>query len=207
MSRIVIVLRAGGSISNAPQVSPTAERLRSYLTHAPPIGPLLLPTILQLITWTESLYASSVISHLPATSATDPIEPLAEALVAPGNGIERQLLLKSIQEALFDFVGVDTKFTAGQLATRLKRCFDGKPAALLFIQQFLSLYFFNYVWFYTCEFFRADMVTPEAFEFEVEAVSGLCEKTVLEAFERVSALDATTLAALIQEIEGQLRGV
>jgi hypothetical protein len=58
--------------------------------------PLLLATLLRLNKWTEPFQRSGVILRLPP---------------APASGIERELLLKSLQEAPFSYADFQADFT------------------------------------------------------------------------------------------------
>jgi hypothetical protein len=171
------------------------------------LGALLVTNLSQLIEWTESLQSENFILDPSASPASNPIEELAEALITPGTGIERHLLLKSLQEALFGVVGLCTSLTTAQLITRLRRSLERDTDAALFIRRFLSMHIFNHVWFYTCELFRLESVSPKAFEREVEEVGRICERSIAVAYERVGVLDASKVNDLIQNLERELWGL
>jgi hypothetical protein len=143
---------------------------------------------------------------LPRTSAepgktSDPIQQIAEGLIKHTTGIERQLLSKSIQETLLYGVGFHPNLTPTQIETRLRQFLERQSKADL-TQAFLSLFFFNYVWFETRELFRSEALTSEAFEKDVEEVDKICQRTVVSACKQDRAA-----RELIRNIEQRLRGI
>ena len=170
------------------------------------MGSLVGATLGHLIEWVESLQGSNLVLHLPADSSSDPIEQLADALTPADMGFERHLLLKSIQEALFDFVGIGTHLSTAEITARLKRALENDTDGAAFILRFLSLHLFNHVWFYTCELFRLRAPSPEAFEREAQEVGRICERSVAAAFEHIETLDTGNLQKLLGDIERELRG-
>jgi hypothetical protein len=198
-------------------VSPTELRMRRLLADKPHVGSFVVSTLLRLNEWTASIQTGQAEIVLwrkleaPAT-ASDPIEQFAENLVEPTTGIERQLLSKSVQEALFYCVGFDTDLTSTQIKGRLKRFLDSQNR-FAFIQRFLSCYFFNYVWFHTGELFRAEALTTQVFEKNLEEVENICQRAIDSALEpheqlaRERALDQSAAEELIRDIEQRLCGV
>jgi len=175
----------------------------------------VIATLLRLDEWTRSIYAGEAESPLrrkliARATAPDPIRQIAENLIEHASGIERDLLLKSVQEVLFYSVNFETGLNGGQIKTRLKQFLDHEKRST-FIRQFLSFYFFNYVWYHTGESFRAWALTSQVFEKEMENVEKTCEKTVASAFkshEREEAvLDRNAAEELIQNVEQRLRGL
>ncbi len=77
--------------------------------------------------------------------------------------------------------------------------------------RFLSLYFFNFVWFEVGESFRTLAWSSDSFLKDMETVERICHRIVnsaWKAFEQSQqVLDATTAAELIRTIEQHLRGV
>jgi len=175
----------------------------------------VIATLLRLDEWTRSIHAGEAESPLrrkliARATAPDPIRQIAENLIEHASGIERDLLLKSVQEVLFYSVNFETGLNGAQIKTRLKQFLDHEKRST-FILQFLSFYFFNYVWYHTGESFRAWALTSQVFEKEMENVEKTCEKTVASAFnshEREEAvLDRNAAEELIQNVEQRLRGL
>jgi len=143
------------------------------------------------------------------SSAEERIENIAESLTQNAGGTERDLLSKSLQETLLYCVGIDTAVSYSQVKTRLTRFLDrqGAPAV---IQLFLSLFFFNYVWFETGESFRAVALSPGEFEKEMESVERICQRIVASTWEAYEVterpLDSPAAEELIRDIEKRLRG-
>ena len=201
-------------MSRTHVVSPTELRLRRFLQEKPRIGPSLAFTFLRITEWVKAIQAGEAESPLRrklTSSATrsDPIEQIAENLIERASGLERDLLLKSIQELLFYSVNFETGLNLEQITSRLKGFLD-QEKRLAFMRQFLCFYVFNYVWFHTGESFRAVSSTSQVFEKEMEQVEKICERVVasaLKPYEQAeSVLDRTAAEELIQKIEQRLRG-
>jgi hypothetical protein len=196
-------------------VSPTELRIRLFLRGKQHVGPSVVSTLLRLNKWTVSIQAGGSETVLPpklaaSTTASDPIQQIAENLIEHATAIERQLLSKSVQEALFYCVGFDTNLTSTQIKTRLKRFLDRHNKSA-FIRRFLSLYFFNDVWFRTGELFRAQALTSPAFERNLGEVEKICQRAValaVKPYEEVErVLDESAAEELIRNIEQRLRGI
>ena len=202
-------------MSRAHIVSPTELRLRQFLKTKPRVATPVIATLLRLDEWTRSIHAGEAESPLrrkliARATAPDPIRQIAENLIEHASGIERDLLLKSVQEVLFYSLNFETGLNGAQIKTRLKQFLDHEKRST-FIRQFLSFYFFNYVWYYTGEAFRAWALTSQVFEKEMENVEKICEKIVASAFrshEREEAvLDRNAAKGLIHNVEQRLRGL
>ena len=202
-------------MSRAHIVSPTELRLRQFLKTKPRVATPVIATLLRLDEWTRSIHAGEAESPLrrkliARATAPDPIRQIAENLIEHANGIERDLLLKSVQEVLFYSINFETGLNSAQIKMRLKHFLDHEKRST-FIRQFLSFYFFNYVWYYTGEAFRAWALTSQVFEKEMENVEKICEKIVASAFrshEREEAvLDRNAAKGLIHNVEQRLRGL
>ena len=202
-------------MSRAQIVSPTELRLRQFLKTKPRVAAPVIATLLRLDEWTRSIHAGEAESPLrrkliARATAPDPIRQIAENLIEHASGIERDLLLKSVQEVLFYSVNFETGLDGGQIKTRLKQFLDHEKRST-FIRQFLSFYFFNYVWYYTGEAFRAWALTSQVFEKEMENVEKICEKTVASAFKsherEEPVLDRNAAKELIHNVEQRLRGL
>jgi hypothetical protein len=191
-----------------PQVaSRTALRIRGFLSGKQCVAPFVVSTILKAQAWKESIQAggSELLSRNPTASVPicDLIPQIAESLIEYAPGTERQLLSRSLQEALFCCLGFDTDLTSTQIKTRLKRFFRRHtPGA--FIQQFLSLYFFNCVCFHTADWFSDQGVTPRVFEKDMEELDRICQKAVVGAYKHVSVLSEPAAEELIRNIEHRL---
>jgi len=181
----------------------------------PRVATPVIATLLRLDEWTRSIHAGEAESPLrrkliARATAPDPIRQIAENLIEHASGIERDLLLKSVQEVLFYSVNFETGLNGAQIKTRLKQFLDHEKRST-FIRQFLSFYFFNNVWYYTGEAFRAWALTSQVFEKEMENVEKICEKIVASAFrshEREEAvLDRNAAKGLIHNVEQRLRGL
>ncbi len=193
-------------------VSPTALRLRRFLRDKPQVGASILSTLVRLDHWIDVIQASgsTVVSwrRLAASAtASDPVGQIAEDLAGPATGIERQLLIKALEEALFCCVGFDTDLAPTQITARVKR-FLNRQSKAGFIQQFLSFYFFNYVWFHTGDLFSSHALPSNPFRDEMEEISRICQTTVVSAYEDVGSppLNESAAQRLIWEIEQRLRG-
>jgi hypothetical protein len=202
-------------MSRAHIVSPTELRLRQFLKTKPRVATPVIATLLRLDEWTRSIHAGEAESPLrrkliARATAPDPIRQIAENLIEHASGIERDLLLKSVQEVLFYSLNFETGLNGAQIKTRLKQFLDHEKRST-FIRQFLSFYFFNYVWYYTGEAFRAWALTSQVFEKEMENVEKICEKIVASAFrshEREEVvLDRNAAKGLIHNVEQRLRGL
>ena len=202
-------------MSRAQIVSPTELRLRQFLKTKPRVAVPVIATLLRLDEWTRSIHAGEAESPLrrkliARASAPDPIRQIAENLIEHASGIERDLLLKSVQEVLFYSLNFETGLNGAQIKTRLKQFLDHEKRST-FIRQFLSFYFFNYVWYYTGEAFRAWALTSQVFEKEMENVEKICEKTVASAFKsherEEPVLDRNAAKELIHNVEQRLRGL
>ena len=201
-------------MSRAHIVSPTELRLRQFLKTKPRVAPQVIATLLRLDEWTRSIHAGEAESPLrrkliARASAPDPIRQIAENLIEHANGIERDLLLKSVQEVLFYSINFETGLNSAQIKMRLKHFLDHEKRST-FIRQFLSFYFFNYVWYHTGESFRAWALTSQVFEKEMENIEKICERIVASAFKsherEEPVLDRNAAKELIHNVEQRLRG-
>ena len=139
----------------------------------------------------------------------DVIETIATSLVEHAAGIERDLLSKSLQETLLSCAGFDTDIDYQQIESRLARFLARRGKGSL-IQRFLSLYFFNSVWFETGESFRALAPTSASFENDMDEVDKMCQRVVASTWKshqlKTRPLDMSAAQELVQNIEEQLRG-
>jgi hypothetical protein len=203
--------------STTPATSSIEDRIRAFLrsgrNHE---GPFLSPTLVRLNTWILSVQTPEFDIALDGIEARaskgdgrDLIEDVADSLIADADETERKLLWKSLQEMLFYCVGLEN-LTCAEFKKRLQQYLHRHGSAS-FIRIFLSLYFFNFVWFETAESFRAFAWTPDSFQKNMEAVERTCQRVVASAwrtFEKMQRpLDLTAAQALERNIEEHLRGV
>jgi|ERR1041385_2459108 hypothetical protein len=164
----------------------------------------VISTLLKVDAWASSIESDTpafIPTSLPGSTACDVIEQFAQALVSDATGIERLLLLKSLQEAFFYSVGLDTDLSADEITSRLKgfiKC-RGKAA---FIEQFLSLYFFVYVWL--DESRRPQALSVEGFDHSIH-VERMCRRAVIAAYAAEDVKDHLTAQALIHNIQAELQ--
>lgn len=186
----------------------TAMRIHRFLTDKQHVTSSGFSTILKTTAWAESIQAGGhelAGEDLPAPlSACDLIQQTAENLIEYATGIERQLLSKSLQEALFSCLGFNTNLTSIRIKTRLKRFFDRHPKGA-FTQRFLALYFFNCIWFYTEEGFSGEPVTSEVFEEDMKELDRICKRVVLAACKHADVLHESAAENLIRNIEQRLK--
>jgi hypothetical protein len=175
---------------------------------------VLVPILLELVEWTTSIQDRTSSCYAAETdAASHVIQQIAESFtdtlkIAPGT--DHELVSKSLQEALFYSVDLDAELNSSQLKARLERLANPQDR-VAFLQRFLSLYFFNYVWFHAEESFRHQAVSPESFEEDLERVDELCQQAVLSALSPYApdqfVLDQPLAEALIGDIEVRIRGV
>ena len=134
---------------------------------------------------------------------------IADSLIDEVDQVERNLLSKSLQETILYSVSFKTDINYVQLVTRLRKYVDRHGTASI-VERFLSLYFFNFVWFRTGESFRAVAWSSESFEKEMENVERICSHVVASLWtpfqEARRGLDRVTAGELVRKIEHRLRG-
>jgi hypothetical protein len=195
------------TISQPTEISPATLRLRLNLRDTPPVGSLVNATVPRLAEWIESMQAADLKVHSTSTEeASNPIEHLADTLIPPGTGIERQLLLKALQEALLYYVDFDISLTTEQVASRLRQSLDG-PGSTLFMKRFLALYLSNHMWFHASELFQRQAQTPQKCGHYLQQLDQICEESVVVAYEQVEVVDPGSVKKLVQRIEQQIRGL
>jgi len=187
-------------------VSPTALRIRRFLRDKQCVAPVV-SAILKINDWAESIQAGrcefasgNFETPVPACAL---LQQIGEDLVDNGTGIEHQLLSKSLQETLFSCLGFDTDLTSTQIKTRLKRFLDRHTRAV-FIQRFLSLYFFNCVWFRAVESFTGQAISSQVFEKDMEELDRICKRAVTGVYDRIEVLNESAAEELIRNIEERL---
>jgi hypothetical protein len=198
------------------QLLPTELRIRYLLQEKERVGPLLAPILVKLNEWTASIHDQ--ISNCKAAktdAAPEVIQQLAESFtetlkIAPG--VQWALVSKSLQEALFYSVDLDADLSLTLLKDRLERL-GNQQNRMAFLKGFLSLYFFNYVWFFHIEnSSRTQVLSPQSLEEDLERVDKLCQQAVSSAFsscvpDNLFVLDSHSAEELIEDIEERIRGV
>jgi hypothetical protein len=135
------------------------------------------------------------------------IKNIAENLIEQASGVERDLLSKSLQETLLYCTDLDVELNYSEIKTKLVR-FLAKRGKASLIEQFLSLYIFNFVWFYVGDSFQVAARTLDLFEKDMESVERVCHKIVASTWRSYQSrrLDIAAADSLIRRIEQQLRG-
>jgi hypothetical protein len=166
------------------------------------IGAGLISTLLKLDAWASPIQSdlpAVVSTSLPGSTACDGIDRLAEALVDDAEGIERLLLLKSLQEAFF-CVAPYPDLTASEITSRLKEFVScwGKGAV---IKQFLFQFFFNQLLLDLTHAGRTQAIT-----YEMKSVAKMCRREVIAAYAPKDVMDRSTAETLIHNIQAGLLG-
>jgi hypothetical protein len=190
------------------KVSPIKLKIRKFLRTS--VGPSIAPTIVRLNEWLASIQARTLEKPIARRSGDEnPIEGIAESLIANAIGTERRLLSKSLGEALYYSVGFDANVTETEFRARLSRYLirRGAPA---FNRRFLSLFFFNFIQFETSESFRRLARNSQDFERGLEDLDRVCHQTVAsvwKSFQKTKRpLDLHAAILLVAQIEQRLRG-
>jgi hypothetical protein len=163
------------------------------------VAPGVISTLLNVDAWASTIQSDSPMTPSPGSTACDVIEQLAQAFIGEATGIEMQLLRKSLLEAFFYCVGLDTDLTAEEITSRLKRFINyrGKSA---FIQRFLSLYAFNYVLLDV-----GGSGLGQAVIHDMKRVERMCQKAVMAAYKPEHVMNQRTAETLIHNIHGGLQ--
>ena len=134
---------------------------------------------------------------------------IADSLIDEVDHVERNLLSKSLQETILYSVSFKTDINYVQLVERLRK-YVGRHGTASIVERFLSLYFFNFVWFRTGESFRAVAWSSESFEKDMENVERICLHVVASVWtpfqEAQRGLDRAAAGELVRKIEHRLRG-
>lgn len=150
-------------------------------------GRLRLPaslgtTLVRLHEWAITVASSGIEATLngasgllAASSGIEAIEFIGESLTTGQKGLERELMMKSIQEALFYCTGTNPDISFLQWKGRLLRYLDQRGPST-FVQRFLSLALFNSVWFQTRESFRPGAHSPDRFRNDMYEVERICQR-------------------------------
>jgi hypothetical protein len=178
-------------------------------------GPALVKAALRLDEFAGAVLEGNLRAALPAARGRklsekvgpDLIEFIAQTLSDHAHGLERNLLSKSLQEALFEIVGDDFEIRLPRLEAVLARFLAGSGRSSL-LRRFLSLHLFNAIWYQTGESFRVLARTPRAFSETVEEIELICRRTVSKSWRsqhRTPFLNQSSAERLITSIERRLR--
>jgi hypothetical protein len=204
----------GEIISRTRPFSPIELKIREFLKGKGHAGPSVSATLVRIHKWIGStqdqgIDASRIGAKAARNAGSDVIEVIAESLIENARGAERRLLLKSLEEALFYAVDFAAEIDYPQFKTRFTRYLHRHGTSSI-LQRFLSLYFFNFVWYHTGESFRALAATSDSFAQDIESVERLCQKTVTSAWRSFETsqqfVDLSSAKELVRSIEQNLRG-
>ena len=205
------VPKIGGSISRTRAVSSIESKIREFLSDKSRVAPFVSSTLVGIHKWLIAVQTNGsgpIAAKRNWRSRADLIEEIAEGLIEGETGIERKLLSKSLQETLFCCLGFRTDLDYSQFRTQFIRYLE-RQGASSFIQRFLSLYFFNFVWLHTGESFRTLARNSDSFSKDMERVEYVCQKAVAanwKLFEQTHRLlDSSSARELICNIEQRLR--
>jgi hypothetical protein len=197
-------------ISRTRPASPTEQKIRQFLKGKRRVSASLSATLVKLDGWSALIVADEQAALDPVHAKVilgpvcDTVENIARSFIHNSKDIESQLILKSLQEALLYCVEFSSELSYSQTRKRIKEFVRKDRLAL--IRRFLSLFFFNFVWYYSSESFRALAWTSADFEASMENVEALCQKVVYSAVNSARhPLDAGIANELVREIEHQLR--
>jgi hypothetical protein len=184
------------------------------LSAKPRLGPQVSTTLVNLNSWVSSIEAGTTEHPLNPISvkvtlsrAGGSIRVIADSLTENASGIERDLLSKSLQETLLYCTGIDPELDYAEIKARVLRFLSthGRPALL---EQFLSLCFFNLVWFQIDDSFRTNAL--DSFERDIDHVDKICQKIVASTWSSFESRDGElgpgAAEELIRRIEDRLRG-
>src|SRR5262249_9507643 len=101
-------------------------KIRETLNSKSRIAPAIVSTLVQLKKWAASLHvdgthASRIAAKVEHWCGAELVENIAESLIESATGIERKLLSKSLQEALFYCSGFDAELDYQRFKGRIER--------------------------------------------------------------------------------------
>ena len=173
-------------------------------------------TLVGLDEWAASLLSKgfdAALDSIPGaetcTRSSELVGKIGEYLTKHAREIEADLLSKSVQETLFFCVGADPYMSRSQFKTRLTRFLRHRGTTPL-NRHFLSLYFFNLVWFQAGESFRQVAWTPDMFVKEMASVERACRNIVTSTWKSQKLrgpIDPSSAEELIRNIAERLYGV
>jgi hypothetical protein len=171
-------------------------------------------TAVRLEGWANSTLACSVEAGLQSVpglqiycEAPELIRELADYFTLDVWGNERDFLSKSIQETLFYSVGTAPGLTRSQFGARLTR-FLNRRGTVGLLRRFLSLHFFNVVWFHAGDSLRASAGTQESFLEDMEDVERTVRNIVNSAWraQRSEPLYTSLAQEFISRVGQRLTG-
>jgi hypothetical protein len=135
-------------------------------------------------------------------SVPDMIREIADYLAKNVNGLEGDVLRKSLQETLFFTLGTRSNHVGSRLHGPLTAFLRRGGSGLL--RRFLRLHLFNLVWLETSESFRAVAQTQSSFVQDMESVERLCQRVVDSAWRSQKIrgkLDRSSARELIDRVQ------
>lgn len=187
-------------------------KLHSVLSAKFRPSPAVALTLVRVHRWVSSLVddglpASRIAAKAELEPGSDVVERIAESIVENAPGIERKLLSKSLQEALLYCIRFDPALDYARFKTRFSRHVN-RQGTSAFMQRFLSLFFFNQVWFQVSDAFQSATKNADSLSKDLKSVEAICRHVVREAwesYEQTSAsLDARSAKKLIDTITRSL---
>jgi hypothetical protein len=178
----------GNAIRNTRAAFHLELRLRHFLSGRVRLDSALSRTAVRLEEWADSAVSAGVEAGLLAFAgleihgqALQLIRAIAEYFTDDVRGTERDLLLKSLQETLYYSTGASPELTRSEFVSRLQR-FLARRGTLGLLRRFLSLHFFNVVWFHTSERLRARASSSESLLKDMEQVERRVRQIVNSAW-------------------------
>jgi hypothetical protein len=173
------------------------------------VGPGVAETLVRVSDWLKRMEGNKI-DHERSRIRADVVERVAEDLITKARGIDRSLLSKSLQEAIYYAIRFDPNVDYEQLNFRLSR-YLRRWGTRSFIKRFLSLFFFNFIRFHTGESFRELAPTSADLETCLAQIDLACQRTVASvwrSFEKTKRpLDLRAAEKLVREIDHRLRGI
>jgi hypothetical protein len=204
------------SVKQARRASQTEIRIREFLKTRSRVRQSAGSTLVRLNDWMTKIVSGPAGEGLDLISARAGLKPrselveiIAECLIDEVDPVERNLLSKSIQETILYCISLKTDISYAQLVDKMLK-YIGRHKTGSINERFLSLYFFNYVWFRTGESFRAVAGSSDSFEREMAGVERICRHVVAAAWapfqETHRVLNRAAATELVRRIEHRLRG-
>ncbi len=149
----------------------------------------LVTTLIRLDEWLVSVRSDRwdwAVTKLPESEGLSPQALMflaVDVLTEEASGIERDLLRKSMLEAVFSISTLEPqlKLRQSQFKDRFSRFVDVYGPAE-FMQRFLALHVFNVVWFQICDLVRVKAKTNADFLAKMNYVERSCRDAVLRSW-------------------------
>ncbi len=203
-------------ISRTHALSPLEVKLREFLRGKSRVSSALGSTLIGLDQWLIAIRAAAepelpgLSTRFKSSKTGESLERIALQLIQNAPSLEKLLLSKSLQETLFYCLSCDTDLGPLQIRNRMRHFLSENDKSSV-LQRFLTLFFFNFIWFHTGESFRTLAPTSSAFEEDMESVERVCGRVVNSVWESLKLAEKPqelpTARKLVRQIEQQLRGV